>query len=104
LNSTGVLAFASIELRRASSRFVKQAGYGIQLSEHIHGDGTEILLHATRRPRMNCIDHRDGVHADIDVVAELRQQVHHIAVDRRENARALEIHLCLVELGFGLRE
>jgi hypothetical protein len=39
------------------------------------------------------VDHRDGVDADIDVVAELRQQVGHVAVDRRDDARALEIDL-----------
>ena len=39
----------------------------------------------------------------LTIVAELRQQVRHVAVDGRDNARALEIHLRLAELGFGLR-
>ena len=38
------------------------------------------------------------------VVTKLRQQVRHITVDRSENARAFEVHLRLVKLGFGLRE
>ena len=45
-----------------------------------------------------------AIHANVDVVAELRQQVRHVAVDRRKNARALKIHLRLAELGFDLRD
>jgi hypothetical protein len=50
------------------------------------------------------IDNRDSAYAHVDVVAELRQQVRHVAVDRGKKARAPKIHLRLVELGPGLRD
>jgi hypothetical protein len=50
------------------------------------------------------VDKRNGVYADVDVVAKLRQQVRYITVDRGENAHAFEVHLRLVLPGVGLRE
>ena len=48
------------------------------------------------------VDDGDGVHPDIHVVAELGLEIGHIAVDGRHDARAGEVHLCLVALGGGL--
>ena len=55
-------------------------------------------------PERISIDERNSVHPNIHVVADLRQQVGHVAVNRRENARAPEIDLRLVKLCLGLRE
>src|SRR5215471_6797837 len=50
------------------------------------------------------IDERHLVLPDIGVVAELREQVGHPAVDRRVDLRALEVDAGLVALGVGLRQ
>src|SRR5262249_16159365 len=50
------------------------------------------------------IDERHLVLPDIGVVAELREQVGHPAVDRRADLRALEVDAGLVALGVGLRQ
>jgi hypothetical protein len=50
------------------------------------------------------VNDRDGVHADIDEVAELRQQVRHVAVDPGDDACALQVHLRLMKLSRGLRK
>src|SRR5215469_6459829 len=50
------------------------------------------------------IDERHLVLSDIGVIAELREQVGHPAVDRRANLRALEVDAGLVALGVGLRQ
>src|SRR5262249_43758042 len=50
------------------------------------------------------IYYRHLILPDIGVVAELREQVGHPAVDRRADLRALEVDAGLVALGVGLRQ
>src|SRR2546430_11582628 len=60
------------------------------------------LLEIAIDPERIGIDDRDYVLADIGVVAELRQQVGDIAVNRRADLRAFEVHPRLVQVGHGL--
>src|SRR5262249_21253084 len=62
------------------------------------------FLEVSVDPERIGVNQRDGVHARIDEVAKLRQQVGHEAVDGRENTGAFEVHLRLTELGPGLRK
>ena len=69
----------------------------LDLSRIAHPDGSKVrFLKISVDPKRIGVDKGNGVHADIDVVAKLRQQVGHIAVNRRKNARALEVYPRLV--------
>src|SRR5580692_4640461 len=68
-----------------------------------HLDRLEIgLLEITVDPKRIGIDKRDHVRSDAGVVALLRQQVGHPAVDRRANLGAVEVHSRLVEISLRL--
>src|SRR5262249_42927596 len=77
----------------------------LDLSRIADADGSDVcFLEISVDPERVGVNQRDGVHARIDEVAKLRQQVCHVAVDGRENAGAFEVHLRLTELGPGLRK
>src|SRR5712675_1796014 len=66
-------------------------------------DRAEIgLLEIPVDPKRVGVDERDLALTDGDVVAELRQQVCHPAVDRRADLCALQIDASLVQIGDGL--
>src|SRR5215813_249578 len=77
----------------------------LDLSWIADADGSKVcFLEISVDPERVGVNQRNGVHARIDEVTKLRQQVCHVAVDGRENTGAFEVHLRLIELGTGLRK
>ena len=77
----------------------------LDLGRVAYGDGGKVrLLEISVDPVRLRIDERYRIYADIQKIAEMCRQVCHIPFDRRENTRALEIHLRLSQLRLRLRE
>ena len=77
----------------------------LDLGRITHADRSEVrLLEISVDPEGIGVDDRDGVHADIDVVAELREQVRYVAVDRGDECACARDSPAPGAAGLGLRE